>query len=770
MTGENGSGNPAAARRRTRVRPRPLPQSAGATSIATSIAKEGDQYSSAANGSPTSAHLGHANMHANNGNASQSPTQTRTRMIGNGYGNKSGHRKSGGSSLSPKSRQYGTDAFTSTSRNNWKRFLLLLSIASFVVVWMSIMTAMVAKLAAGENNPNQQRERITDAMQSPTNGNRQQGGTIRRGQVDVIISSSGSGILSGLASMWRRIRCGRACWGRTYTFTDPIDGRLQVATLDNFANGADGHWPRGPVYYATPSMFPYAAPQLSSSPRRMALQSQWNQQGTLDPMLRVNPGEEAAPQDHDRQPYVQGDCVPMKEWQVSSFPNCNAFHELNMMGMGRNGTDVTFGRGWGSATRTGRRKAMYHMEEDAVNFLGRGWFRAAWKVDFGLEESYPVVLKTLRLEREFYDEYYDLHRKDAVAMERLTVSVEKWILPASVTAHLPFLISLFLVLCLQPSPYVIDIYGFCGQSAINELADFFDDFTNLQAFARQLGGNNDEHLLRLKLQICIMMALGVAHMHEIDGPNNATMVHYDINPKNVAIVKGGKPKLNDFNTVEFLKWNRVKQERCGFRGRLHEPWWRAPEELIMPEAYAEGKNISADAIVASFEDQPLLDEKIDVWSLGNLIYNMLTGHAARGQAKAWRYAEVRRDVLAAKMPWRPTDAMYLNSTQPAIVAMKRAVERCIVKDPKRRWSALDVAYEMMDALDKILEGNEKGSAQGDSNETKAEKKDKKNNEILEENKKGSGGDSNATKTGNRGKNKDGNAHKKHKSLPTRQLY
>jgi serine/threonine protein kinase len=210
-------------------------------------------------------------------------------------------------------------------------------------------------------------------------------------------------------------------------------------------------------------------------------------------------------------------------------------------------------------------------------------------------------------------------------------------------------------------------------------------------------------MLRLKLQICIMMALGVAHMHGIDGPDNATMVHYDINPKNVAIVKGGKPKLNDFNTVEFLRWDRVRQRRCGFRGRLHEPWWRAPEELIVPRDYAEGRNISADAVVEAFEDQPLLDEKIDVWSLGNLIYNMLTGHAARGQAKAWRYAEVRRDVLAAKMPWRPTDAMYLNSTQPAIVAMKRAVERCIVKSPRKRWSALDVANEMMDALDKILE-------------------------------------------------------------------
>ena len=282
---------------------------------------------------------------------------------------------------------------------------------------------------------------------------------------------------------------------------------------------------------------------------------------------------------------------------------------------------------------------------------------------------------------------------------------------------------------LQPSPYVIDIYGFCGQSAINELADFFEDFTNLQAFARQLGGNNDEHLLRLKLQICIMMALGVAHMHEIDGSNNATMVHYDVNPKNVAIVQGGKPKLNDFNTVEFLRWDRVKQRRCGFRGRLHEPWWRAPEELVMPQAYATGKNFtSSDAIVSTFEEQPLLDETIVVWSLGNLIYNMLTGHAARGQAKTWRYAEVRRDVLAAKMPWRPTDAVYLNSTQPAIVAMKRAVERCIVKDPKKRWSALDVAYEMMDTLEMILEEKDNQTATNVTNGTVSAKPN--NNTVL----------------------------------------
>jgi len=160
----------------------------------------------------------------------------------------------------------------------------------------------------------------------------------------------------------------------------------------------------------------------TTTTRRAALQAQWQKQGTLDPMLRVTPGEEAAPQDHDREPYVQGDCVPMQPWQTMSFPNCNAFHELNMIGSGRNATVDNDRHGGGRARRGGSDSSAYKVREDNIDFLGRGWFRAAWKVDSGIHENDPVVLKTLRLEREFYDEYYELHRKDAVAMERLTVS------------------------------------------------------------------------------------------------------------------------------------------------------------------------------------------------------------------------------------------------------------------------------------------------------------------------------------------------------------
>ena len=347
---------------------------------------------------------------------------------------------------SPRNRALSNEAYISAGNSRgWKRCLLLF-VAAFVVLWMSLMTLLVAKLASEQQERGSLQPHAPNAdININTIGNSESSirGGDRSGNEEIDVTTS---FLRNMASAWRRMKCGRQCWGRSYTYTDPRTGAVVIAAVERIRRGdggggdnadnadAAGFWPRGPIYYATPSMLPYSAPPQQnhqpSSERRSVLQAQWNSLGALDPMLRVTPGEEAAPQDHDKQPHVQGDCVPMKDWQVSSFPNCNVFHELNAMGMGRNGTDVAFhnammaggNRRKSSSSNKGRRRdGLYHMEEDAVSFLGRGWFRAAWKVDFGLEDSYPVVLKTLRLEREFYDEYYELHRKDAVAMERLTV-------------------------------------------------------------------------------------------------------------------------------------------------------------------------------------------------------------------------------------------------------------------------------------------------------------------------------------------------------------
>ena len=92
----------------------------------------------------------------------------------------------------------------------------------------------------------------------------------------------------------------------------------------------------------------------------------------------------------------------------------------------------------------------------------------------------PKKASNGRLERDYLQEYYDLHRRESVAMERLT-----------------------------PSPYVIDIYSFCGQSTVNEYANFINGFQDFKTFAKQLRNSNNEKVLHLKLQIAAMIALGV---------------------------------------------------------------------------------------------------------------------------------------------------------------------------------------------------------------------------------------------------------------------
>jgi len=162
-------------------------------------------------------------------------------------------------------------------------------------------------------------------------------------------------------------------------------------------------------------------------------------------------------------------CVPMAKWMKASFPNCNSVHEISMQ--------------QGLMTRT------YDDEVD-LKFLANGWFRDTWKyVNENFEEAPPVVLKTLRIEREFLDEYFDLHRRDAVAMERLTFS-----------------------------PYVVNVHGYCGQSAINEFADGIlgGKINNLEQLNRKLRGKeSDPQALFLKLQIAVKVSLGLIHIHNI---------------------------------------------------------------------------------------------------------------------------------------------------------------------------------------------------------------------------------------------------------------
>jgi len=138
-----------------------------------------------------------------------------------------------------------------------------------------------------------------------------------------------------------------------------------------------------------------------------------------DLMLHADPREDTVNEGHHSMVpnHEDPDCIPMAEWQTQSFPNCNVVHEMDL------------------------RRAVSKEDIASIRQFGKGFFRSTWKWAAVGDKS--IAVKTLRMDREFHEFHFDLHRRDAVAMERLT--------------H---------------SPFVMNIYGYCGQSALSELADF----------------------------------------------------------------------------------------------------------------------------------------------------------------------------------------------------------------------------------------------------------------------------------------------------------
>ena len=451
-------------------------------------------------------------------------------------------------------------------------------------------------------------------------------------------------------------------------------------------------------------------------------------------------------------------CAPMASWQTTAYPNCNSVHEIDLVRSSSMGSltfpsdgmtarhklsrrhvsripgefarrlaDLTARFPDPKARRQDKDVARGVDKEVSLEFLGQGWFRAAWEVhaeyipDYDWEEDAwgyeeTVVLKTLRIEREFLDEYFELHRRDAMAMERLTFS-----------------------------PYVLDIYGYCGQSAINELANFgIEGMGSLEKVARSFRTIGDvEPVNKIKLQLASMVAAGVSHMHSVDYPDfppkrekgreeetdedddgknenddgysesedylpsmgrpvnlvngrilsNSTLVHYDLNPRNIAIVAKGRPKLNDFNVAEFLKWDHAANRTCGFKGRFKEPWWRSPEEmrLHLPE-YAEYGGVKSSAP---------LDEKVDVFALGNILFTILTTHSPYKMTKD-DAPRIRADVAAGVLPKLPSDFNETTS-DPALRSIMKAMYKCLRRIPQDRPTAGEIAAELSEAVENLPE-------------------------------------------------------------------
>ena len=99
----------------------------------------------------------------------------------------------------------------------------------------------------------------------------------------------------------------------------------------------------------------------------------------------------------------------------------------------------------------------------------------------------------------------------------------------------------------------------------------------------------------------------------------------------------------------------------------------------------------------------IVDKRSDIWAFGCVLCEMLTGHVALPGTTI-------PDTLAAVLEREPNWALLPATTQPAI---RRLVERCLEKDPKRRLrdigdARIEIEEAGMDAEASVASASTRG--------------------------------------------------------------
>jgi hypothetical protein len=337
-------------------------------------------------------------------------------------------------------------------------------------------------------------------------------------------------------------------------------------------------------------------------------------------------------------------CIPQHDWQEQSFPTCNALHEQNMVEQSRS-----------------------LAKENHKFLLGVGTFRAVWLVEHhlpslsssselgGAGRVEQIVLKTLGYDHDMTERREERHRVDALIAERLTAS-----------------------------PYVLNIYGYCANSALFEFASG----GTLRSLEKDgILGQWDS---AQKIHVAYQAAAAIADLHDIDHDGIPSALHGDIDTSQIVSVSANADnnsnkkkafKLNDFNGARLLYIRDPKHSSSSNKHKRICP--------VKPSLYGGSHRSPEDY------NSEKITEKSDVYSLGNLIYTILVGKGPYAAKK--HYSDAQKLIRKGHRDAIPS-VYTTQSKDPLVAALVKAINMCWEQSARKRSPAREVARTLRAAM------------------------------------------------------------------------
>jgi serine/threonine-protein kinase len=195
----------------------------------------------------------------------------------------------------------------------------------------------------------------------------------------------------------------------------------------------------------------------------------------------------------------------------------------------------------------------------------------------------------------------------------------------------------------------------------------FVDGCDLKALIQHFGGGGKQLDIGLTLHIMIKAAEGLHYAHTLENPQTGqklNIVHRDVSPPNIMLSKNGEVKVVDFGLAK-----------------------AASQVEITDEGVVKGKfaYLSPEAALG----QPV-DARTDVFALGNITWEMLTG-------RRLFYADDPHAVIKAV---RQARIPSMSSYNPKVDAgLEEVVRKALARDPDERTkSAADYADDLANHL------------------------------------------------------------------------